>query len=125
MNFLIDADLPRSTATTLAAGGHDALHVSDVGLGAGADRAIFNHAQQTEAVLVTRDLDFTDPLKFPESSHCGLMIVRIRETLPPSFANRAILEVAVELDDEQFPNAVIIVEENRFRRRRLQTGSTE
>ncbi len=91
----------------------------DVGLGSSSDREVFEYAQQTASVLITRDLDFTDPLKFPETSHHGLMIVRIRETLPPRFVNEAITHVLRTLRDQDFPNAVIIVEETRFRRREL------
>ena len=79
MNFMVDADLPRSTAEALV----------------------------------------TDPLQFPETSHHGLIIVRIRETLPPSFVNDAIVLTLSALRDDELPNAIVIVEETRFRRRSL------
>jgi predicted nuclease of predicted toxin-antitoxin system len=119
MGFLVDADMPRSTARALTGAGHTAVHVSEVGLATASDREIFDHAQRTKAVLITRDLDFTDPLKFPEKRHHGLLIVRIRETLPPAFVNGAVLKVVGTLADSEFQNAVIIVEEARFRRRAL------
>ena len=97
--------------------GHQALHVSEVGLGSSSDRQIFKHAQATQSALVTRDLDFTDPLQFPETTHCGLIIVRIRETLPPAFVNDALLRTVGLLREEEIASATIIVEENRFRRR--------
>lgn len=120
MNFLVDADLPRSTAQALADAGHSAFHVGDIGLGSASDRAIFDHAQQSSAVLVTRDLDFTDPLRFPERTHHGLVIIRIRETLPPATANQLLISAVGSLHDDEFGNAIIVVEENRFRRRVLQ-----
>jgi predicted nuclease of predicted toxin-antitoxin system len=117
MKFLIDADLPRSTARALTAEGHEARHVGDVGLSSASDRDIFDHAQVTQAVLVTRDLDFTDPLKFPEKQHHGLIIIRIREVLPPVFVNRVLVDVLRALLPKPFDNAVVIVEEQRYRRR--------
>ena len=80
---------------------------------------IFEYAQADQCVLITRDLDFTDPLQFPETSHHGLIIVRIRETLPPSFVNDAIVLTLSALRDDELPNAIVIVEETRFRRRSL------
>ena len=117
MNFLVDADLPRSTAQALAGAGHATQHVNEVGLGSAADRAIFDYAQQNSASLVTRDLDFTDPLRFPERTHHGLVIVRIRETLPPATVNQMLLRAINALREDELANAIIIVEENRFRRR--------
>jgi predicted nuclease of predicted toxin-antitoxin system len=117
MRFLVDADLPRSAAAVLTAAGHVASHVIDVGLAAATDREIFDAAQADQAVLVTRDLDFTDPLQFPETAHHGLVIVRIRETLPTEFVNDALVRTVSQIRDDEFANAVIIVEENRFRRR--------
>ena len=117
MNFLVDADLPRSAAQALAAAGHLARHVTDVGLGSASDRRIFDYAQQTACVLVTRDLDFTDPLKFPERTHHVLVIVRIRETLPPAFVSQMLCRMVSALRGDEFINSVIIFEEGRFRRR--------
>ena len=120
MIFLVDADLPRSTAQTLAGAGHSARHVNEVGPGSASDREIFEHAQQSSAVLVTRDLDFTDPLRFPERTHHGLIIVRVREILPPADVNQMLIGTVSGLRDDEFKNAIIIVEPNRFRRRVLQ-----
>lgn len=119
MRFLVDADLSRSTARAFVDAGHSAAHVTEVSLGSASDREIFDFAQATQAVFVPRDLDFTDPLQFPETSHHGLVIVRIRETLPPAFVNDAVIRTAARLKDDEFQGAVIIVEENRFRRRVL------
>lgn len=121
MNFLVDADLPRSTARSLTRAGHVAVDVRDAQLGSATDREIFDHAQAEAAVLVTRDLDFTDPLRFPDQTHHGLLIVRIREVLPPSFVNEALVRTVSALEPEHFPNAMIVVEEMRFRRR-VMTG---
>ena len=56
--FLIDAQLPPDLATRLQERGHFAEHVNRIGLGAAGDRAIWEHARQTRAVLLTKDQDF-------------------------------------------------------------------
>ncbi|HLH97465.1 MAG TPA: DUF5615 family PIN-like protein [Xanthobacteraceae bacterium] len=58
IRFLIDAQLPPGLARRLAAGGHIAEHVNRVGLGDIADSAIWDHAERTGAVLITKDQDF-------------------------------------------------------------------
>jgi predicted nuclease of predicted toxin-antitoxin system len=55
---LIDAQLPPALARWLTAEGHDARHVSDVGLARAADAEIWQHAIDTAAVIVSKDEDF-------------------------------------------------------------------
>jgi predicted nuclease of predicted toxin-antitoxin system len=119
MKFFIDADLPKSMVQVLSAAGHDSIDVRDIRLGSASDRVIFDTAQREGAVLITRDLDFTNPLLFPETSHHGIIIVRIRETMRPSFVNQALRSTIAKLREDEFANSVIIVEESRFRRRTL------
>jgi predicted nuclease of predicted toxin-antitoxin system len=56
--FLIDAQLPPGLARRLISRGYAAQHVNLVGLGAAGDDAIWQHAVQTDATLVTKDEDF-------------------------------------------------------------------
>ena len=58
MKFLIDAQLPPALARCLREAGHEAEHVEDVGLREGDDSAIWAHALQTDAIIVTKDEDF-------------------------------------------------------------------
>jgi predicted nuclease of predicted toxin-antitoxin system len=58
MRFLIDAQLPPALAPWLAAKGHPAQHVIDCGLEGAADRAVWDEAIRTGAVIVTKDEDF-------------------------------------------------------------------
>ncbi len=58
MRFLIDEQLPTALARYLDSAGHEASHVTDVGLGGGADVAIWARAEAEAAVIVTKDADF-------------------------------------------------------------------
>mgnify|MGYP000092790926 CR=1 FL=1 len=58
MKFLVDAQLPPSLARWLQEAGHEAEHVDDVGLREANDGAIWVHALQVGAVIVTKDEDF-------------------------------------------------------------------
>ena len=58
MRFLVDAQLPPAFARFLAAAGHEAAHVADLGLTDASDRVIWRQAASSGAVLVTKDSDF-------------------------------------------------------------------
>jgi predicted nuclease of predicted toxin-antitoxin system len=58
VKFLIDAQLPPALARWLQDAGHKAQHVQDVGLREATDVAIWTHALNTEAIIVTKDEDF-------------------------------------------------------------------
>lgn len=58
MKFLVDAQLPPALACWLREAGHEAGHVEDVGLREANDGAIWAHALQTGAIIVTKDEDF-------------------------------------------------------------------
>ncbi len=58
IRFLIDAQLPPGLARRLTERGYPAEHVNRIGLGAAGDDAIWRHAAQTGATLVTKDEDF-------------------------------------------------------------------
>lgn len=58
MRFLVDAQLPPALARYLAAGGHEAEHVVDIGLSGAKDQAIWEYAARVGAVIVSKDDDF-------------------------------------------------------------------
>jgi predicted nuclease of predicted toxin-antitoxin system len=58
MRFLVDDQLPPALARWLAAKGHDANHVKDVGLTGATDRKVWERARIDGAVVVTKDEDF-------------------------------------------------------------------
>lgn len=58
MKFLVDAQLPPALARWLREAGHEAMHVEDVGLREASDTAIWTHALQGGAAIVTKDEDF-------------------------------------------------------------------
>jgi predicted nuclease of predicted toxin-antitoxin system len=59
MRFLIDAQLPPKLAQIFKSAGHVAEHVYDVGLANADDTAIWKYADSNEAVLITKDEDFS------------------------------------------------------------------
>jgi predicted nuclease of predicted toxin-antitoxin system len=58
VRFLVDAQLPPSLARWIANDGHEAQHVSEVGLLEASDEIIWTFAERTAAILLTKDEDF-------------------------------------------------------------------
>lgn len=79
MRFLVDAQLPPTLATYLIERGHEATHVSDIGLASAADRDIWSHAAATGAVLITKDEDFV-VMRALDSGGPAVIWIRIGNT---------------------------------------------
>lgn len=89
--FLVDEDLPRSTAVALRQAGHTAEDVRDIGLRGHTDQAVFEYAQSVGAILVTADKGFANVLRFPPGSHAGIILVRVPNELPTREVNQELL----------------------------------
>src|SRR5437868_1452977 len=90
-HFLVDASMPRPTATLLASYGHAAVDVRDVGLGAAPDQHIASYAQTNQMILLTKDQDFGNILDYPPNQYYGIAVVD-----PPAHAGRPIVLALVE-----------------------------
>jgi predicted nuclease of predicted toxin-antitoxin system len=60
LNFLVDAQLPRGLARWISSHGHQVTHVFEIDLHAADDPIIWEHARQSNAVLISKDEDFVD-----------------------------------------------------------------
>ncbi|MBI4194537.1 MAG: DUF5615 family PIN-like protein [Betaproteobacteria bacterium] len=89
MRFKLDENLEGRLTALLTARGHEADSVLAEGLGGASDERLFAKCAEDRRVLVTLDLDFADPLRFPPAGGPGIMVLRprrntlamIRETL--------------------------------------------
>lgn len=73
MRFLVDENLSRHLPELVRANGHDAEHVSDVGLESASDPVILDMAREVDRVLISADTDLGPCLpratqNFPRSS---------------------------------------------------------
>jgi predicted nuclease of predicted toxin-antitoxin system len=76
MRFIVDAQLPPALARVLAAHGHEANHVADIGLQEAEDSPIWNHVLAKGAVILTKDEDF--PHRLSQSPKQAPVIVWLR-----------------------------------------------
>ena len=66
MKFLVDAQLPPALAGWLRKQGHEAHHVSEIGLLEAHDAVILDRIVATGAVLFTKDRDFVRPTEMQQ-----------------------------------------------------------
>jgi predicted nuclease of predicted toxin-antitoxin system len=119
--FLLDEDMPRSTATALRGAGHAAEDVRDVGLRGHSDADVYAYAQATAATLISCDKGFANVTAFPIGSHAGIVVVRIPDEVSPAELNRELLHAISQFGNDPFIGCLVIVEVGRIRIRRPQT----
>lgn len=114
MKFKLDENLDLRTAATLTARGHDVQTVRAEGLAGASDERIFEAATGEARVLVTLDLDFANPLRFPPADSAGVVVVRVPRPLLASIVDtlRAALP---RLEQEVLAGRLWIVEPGRIR----------
>ena len=117
LKFLLDADMPISSAKVIRSFGYDVVDVRDIGMRAATDQEIIHYALQNKRIIVTKDTDFGEIIRYP--SHPGAIIFRLPYTYTSKELNKTLADFLNSVDDSKLANAIIIVELGRYRRRGL------
>ena len=80
MRVLLDQNLPAKAAKVFAELGVEAEHVKTIGLAGRADGEVWRRAAETGAVIVTKDVDFTQIQDFVLKRPVRVVWVRIGNT---------------------------------------------
>ena len=115
MKFFLDANLAYSTRDIFSNHG-EVAHARDVNLAASPDKVIANYAQKEGAVLVTQDLEFSNPHLFPAGSHRGLIIVRMPDGFTAAQTNEVLRWFLGVTPAEELESTVTVVEPGKIRR---------
>jgi predicted nuclease of predicted toxin-antitoxin system len=113
--ILVDEDMPRPTAGLLQSLGIDAIDLRDIGLKGATDAEVFEHAQKQRMIIISRDKEFSNILKYPLGTHHGIIWVN----LPYTFIRHQILDAVkrffVGVERSRLPNNLTILEVGRYR----------
>ncbi len=118
MKLLLNQGLPRSAAALLCEAGIDAIHVADIGFSAADDTDILQRAQEDKRVVVTLDADFHALLALTEATSPSVIRIRIERLRAQALTN-LLLTVVGQCEEDLEQGAVVTVEPNRIRVRRL------
>lgn len=118
MRFLADVGTSRSTAEELRLRGHDVIHLREEKLHRLPDEEILRLARRDQRVILTFDLDFGDLLAAGAFSLPSVIIFRLQDQTPASVTPK-LLSLISERGREIEEGAIVIVEDRRYRFRRL------
>ena|SRR5438093_194463 len=121
MRFLADAGVSPKTVAFLNERGHEAVHVRTLGLQRALDRELIERARADSSVVLTFDLDFGEILALAILDKPSVIIFRLADERAES-VNRCLSAVVPERLAELESGALILVEDTRYRVRKLPIG---
>ena len=119
MRFLLDADIPRSSAQVLRKLRYEVIDVRDINLGNATDEEIIKYAKENNFILVTRDIEFANVLRYPVGSHVGIVVLRLPFDFTSEQINSVLYDFIKSVKIEELVNSVTIVELGKYRIRRF------
>ena len=114
MRFKLDENLDGRLAALLTERGHEADSVVAEGLGGATDEQLFRKCAEVRRVLVTLDLDFADPLRFPPAGGPGIMVLRPQRN-SIALIRKTLSAALPALERDRIEGALWIVEPGRVR----------
>jgi predicted nuclease of predicted toxin-antitoxin system len=121
MRFLADMGVSMRVVEWLRSSGHDAIHLREEGLQQLPNGEIFQKAIGEERIVLTFDLDFGEIVAGSRGGSVSVILFRLRNTRADFVVQR--LKIVLERSAEQLEQgAVVLVEDGRYRMRRLPIG---
>lgn len=118
MRFLADAGISPATVAFLEQLGHDVVHVRAINMQRASDRAIVDHSTTDNRSVLTFDLDFGDVLALGVLDRPSVVLLRVSDERPEA-VNRRLSAVLREQQAAIESGALILVEDTRYRVRKL------
>lgn len=118
MRFLADMGVSVTTVQALRAAGHETMHLREEGLIRLPDAEIAAKALRERRIVLTFDLDFGNILAAARGAAPSVIIFRLRNQTPAA-VNPRLLRVIANCAADLSSGAIIIVEDDRYRVRRL------
>lgn len=115
LKFLVDEDMPRSTTGLLRSLNIEAIDARDVGLKGTEDAKIFLYAQKEGLIIITRDKEFGNIVKYPLGSHCGIIVVSFPYTFVRSQILDTIRKFFTSVEMIKLPHNLTILEVEKYR----------
>lgn len=118
MRFLADAGISPRTVEFLQRRGHNALHVREINMQRAPDCAVMEGARDEQRVVLTFDLDFGEILALGVLDRPSVVIFRLGNETSDS-VNRRLETVIAERSSDLESGALILIEDLRYRVRKL------
>lgn len=119
MRFLVDENLSPRLARLLEAAGHEADHVASLSLAAVNDAALLAFAENTGAVIISADTDFSALLARANRTSPSVVLFRRLGGRRPEEQARLVIDNLEQFESTLDAGAVVVVTDDRIRVRRL------
>jgi predicted nuclease of predicted toxin-antitoxin system len=123
MRFLADAGISPKTVEFLKQIGHEAIHARTLGLQQAPDAVLIDRARTDDSTVITFDLDFGDLLALGVLEKPSVIILRLIDQRADS-VNHCLSAVLAERLADLHSGSLILVEDSRYRVRKLPFGRT-
>lgn len=120
--FLIDEDLPRSTARVLNQNGVAAADVRDTGLRGAEDKRILSYAAEHRLIVVSADLGMGDRRNL-RGLQLGVVLVRLPNETSIEETVAILVRALTRLSDMDLIGKLVVIDRNKIRIRHLIAGS--
>jgi len=114
MRSKLDENLDVRLARLMGESGHDVDTVLEEGLSGQPDESVYQACIRSGRVLVTLDLDFSNPIRFPPASTEGIAVLRPRRPVL-ALIRATLVSVLRETQSTELKGKLWIVEPGRIR----------
>lgn len=119
MKFLIDQNLSPLVATGLSEAGHDAIHVSGLGMERADDSAVLDRASAEGRVIVSADIDFGTLLAVSGADRPSVVLIRRSADRRAIRLVELLLANLADVEEALGEGAIVALDANRIRIRAL------
>jgi predicted nuclease of predicted toxin-antitoxin system len=125
VRLLIDQNIARRVGARLRDAGHDAVHVSELGLSAAEDPEILEVARAEGQVLVSEDTDFGALLAQAGIAAPSFVLIRGAEPITPDQQASLLVQNLPAVAEPLEAGAIVVLARGRVRVRPLPIRRTE
>ncbi|MBI2644165.1 MAG: DUF5615 family PIN-like protein [Candidatus Wildermuthbacteria bacterium] len=120
MIFLIDENITSSIRILFEEKGFEAECVKNIQeLRGQPDEVVFDYAVAKQAVIVTKDLGFANPTRFPLTQLLGLVVLRFPNEVSVTTLYKEVERLIEGMEEQDFRKRIIVIEPGSVRSRPL------